>query len=59
MIDHHDRPDHSQTTPANDDGTDALERDDIQEAQDQAGIAGEPQPVNTEQEPEEPASPPR
>lgn len=55
MTDDQDRPNKSQTDSA-----------DVQEAQDRAGIAGEPQPIDTdtgtdadaEDEPKEPTSPP-
>lgn len=48
MIDHQDQSDHNQPDPAATDGNDsALERDDLQRVQDQAGIAGEPQPTDT------------
>ena len=49
MIDHQDQSDHNQPAPtalAHNDS--ALERDDLQRVQDQAGIAGEPQPTDTQ-----------
>lgn len=48
MIDHQDQPDHNQPAPAaTAPNESALERDDLQRVQDQAGIAGEPQPTDT------------
>ena len=48
MIDHQDQSDHNQPDPAAPaPNASELERDDLQQAQDQAGIAGEPQPTDT------------
>lgn len=47
MTDDQGRPDQGQAD-SSDTGTDALNRADVQEAQDKAGIAGEPQPTDTD-----------
>ena len=53
MTDHQDRPDQDQSPPPAGTDSEDLGGAEVQQAQDEAGIAGEPQPADTDAEADE------